>query len=220
MSAHRDEVARGARVHSFDYDPQSVACTQELKRRYFAGDAAWMVEEGSVLDKAYLAKLGRFDIVYSSGVLHHTGAMWQALDNVAPLTADAGRLFIALYNDEGGASRRWRTVKRIYNRLPAPLNALFATPVYMPVELRLFVVHCIRLNVDGYFNSILNYQSVRAMSYWHDMIDWIGGYPFEVATPAEVFDFLRARGFTLARLKTDRGCGCNEFVFRKDAALA
>ena len=28
----------GARVHSFDYDPQSVACTAELKRRYFEGD--------------------------------------------------------------------------------------------------------------------------------------------------------------------------------------
>ncbi len=68
----------GACVRSFDYDPKSVACTQELKRLYFPNDSEWTVEEASVLDRAYLAKLGQFDVVYSWGVLHHTGAMWQA----------------------------------------------------------------------------------------------------------------------------------------------
>ena len=52
-------------MHSFDYDPQSVACTQELKRRYFAEDEQWIIEEGSVLDRNYLSRLGRFDVVYS-----------------------------------------------------------------------------------------------------------------------------------------------------------
>src|SRR5262245_16482315 len=66
----------GARVHSFDYDPNSVACTAELKRRYFPSDSNWTVEEASVLDPAYLAKLGNFDVVYSWGVLHHTGDQW------------------------------------------------------------------------------------------------------------------------------------------------
>jgi len=80
----------GARVHSFDYDPQSVACTAELKRRYFPDDAQWVVEEGSALDMDYLNRLGQFDVVYSWGVLHHTGAMWQALKNVAPLVAGGG----------------------------------------------------------------------------------------------------------------------------------
>src|SRR5690349_14790038 len=89
----------GARVHSFDYDPQSVACGQELKRRYFADDPLWRVEQGSVLDRDYLNPLGSFDVVYSWGVLHHTGAMWEALGNVAPLVAEGGRLFIAIYND-------------------------------------------------------------------------------------------------------------------------
>ena len=65
----------GARVYSFDYDPQSVACTQELRRRFFPGDAAWTVAHGSVLDEPFLATLGQFDIVYSWGVLHHTGHM-------------------------------------------------------------------------------------------------------------------------------------------------
>src|SRR5215213_1120252 len=78
----------GARVHSFDYDPQSVACTQELKRRYFPEDSDWTVEEGSVLDRDYLESLGKFDIVYSWGVLHHTGDMWRALENVPLPVAD------------------------------------------------------------------------------------------------------------------------------------
>src|SRR5438128_11957621 len=42
------------RVHSFDYDENSVACTRELKRRFFPHDADWIVEQGSVLDEAYL----------------------------------------------------------------------------------------------------------------------------------------------------------------------
>src|SRR5262249_8424206 len=97
----------GAKVHSFDYDPESVACTLELKRRYFPGDSTWMVEQGSVLDLAYLNMLGTFDIVYSWGVLHHTGRMWQALNNVKPIVRMGGQLFIAIYNDQGEVTDHW-----------------------------------------------------------------------------------------------------------------
>jgi len=41
----------GARVHSFDFDNDSVACTAELKRRYFLGDGEWTINQASVLDK-------------------------------------------------------------------------------------------------------------------------------------------------------------------------
>jgi 2-polyprenyl-6-hydroxyphenyl methylase/3-demethylubiquinone-9 3-methyltransferase len=59
------------------------------------------------------------------------------------------------------------------------------------------------------------------MSYWHDLIDWIGGHPFEVATPEAIFDFYTANGFELAKLKTCGGrLGCNEFVFRRSPAHA
>jgi 2-polyprenyl-3-methyl-5-hydroxy-6-metoxy-1,4-benzoquinol methylase len=80
----------GARVHSFDYDQQSVACTAELRRRYFPSAGDWVVERGSALDRDYLARLGTFDVVYSWGVLHHTGDMWRALENVKPLVAERG----------------------------------------------------------------------------------------------------------------------------------
>ena len=83
----------GATVHSFDYDPQSVACTVELKRRYYLNDPDWTVEQGSALDKDYLQTLRQWDIVYSWGVLHHTGAMWKALENVVPLVRGGGCSF-------------------------------------------------------------------------------------------------------------------------------
>ena len=44
----------GARVYLFDYDPQSVACTSELRNRYFPNDGNWHVERGSVLDNEFI----------------------------------------------------------------------------------------------------------------------------------------------------------------------
>jgi 2-polyprenyl-6-hydroxyphenyl methylase/3-demethylubiquinone-9 3-methyltransferase len=112
----------GARVHSFDYDPHSVACTTELRRRYFPHDEQWTVEEGSALDAEYLRSLGKFDVVYSWGVLHHTGKMWQGLENAQLPLAPGGKLFIAIYNDLGSRSVRWRWIKRTYNNLPPHLS--------------------------------------------------------------------------------------------------
>lgn len=208
----------GARVLSFDYDPAAVACARELKSRHCEGDEAWQIRAGSVLDRKFLRELGRFDIVYSWGVLHHTGDMWTALANVDGNVAPGGRLFIALYNDQGGASRRWATVKSIYNRLPRYLRGLFAVLVCLPLELREFLSKLLKGRPQDYFTQILGYRRNRGMSWWRDQIDWIGGYPFEVSKPEEVFDFYRARHYTLLKLRTcGRGHGCNEYVFRRDA---
>jgi 2-polyprenyl-6-hydroxyphenyl methylase/3-demethylubiquinone-9 3-methyltransferase len=203
----------GARVHSFDYDPQSVACTAELRRRYYADDPNWKVESGSVLDQQYLSSLGQFEIVYSWGVLHHMGAMWQALGNVAPLVAPGGKLFIAIYNDQGGTSRRWLMVKRLYNRLPRLLRPPFAAFFGVAEQLRPGLA--ILLRGENPLPFSLKSQD-RGMAWWSDVVDWVGGYPFEVARPEEIFDFYRARGFTLLCLKTkDGGHGYNEFVFQR-----
>src|SRR5665647_1089620 len=105
----------GAEVVSFDFDPQSVACTAELRRRYRPDDDNWRVEQGSALDATYLKSLSKFDVVYSWGVLHHTGDMWQALDLVGQMTEPGGRLLIAIYNDQGRASKVWMRVKHTYN---------------------------------------------------------------------------------------------------------
>jgi len=210
----------GARVHSFDFDPNSVACTAELKKRYFPGDNNWIVQEGSALDHEFVSSLGQFDIVYSWGVLHHTGQMWKGLENAAiPVAAD-GKLFVAIYNDTGTQSLRWRWIKKTYNQLPRLLRSPFAMLAIAPDEMKSAIRATIKLRPDQYIRSWTNYdQNNRGMSRWHDIIDWVGGYPYEVATPEEIFDFYRKRGFTLTKLKSGKvGLGCNEFVFQKEQA--
>ena len=207
----------GGTVHSFDLDSDSVGCTLELRRRYFPGDAGWRVERGSALDRDYLSSLGQFDIVYSWGVLHHTGRMYEALENaILPLNA-RGKLFIAIYNDLGSRTRRWRTIKRTYNRLPAAIRPFFTALAAAPNEAKAFVNACVQRQPGQYLRS---WKAVgeRGMSRWRDIVDWVGGYPYEAATPEAIFDFYAARGFRLITLKCGGvGLGCNEFVFQREA---
>jgi 2-polyprenyl-3-methyl-5-hydroxy-6-metoxy-1,4-benzoquinol methylase len=206
----------GARVHSLDYDPHSVACTAELKRRYFPGDLNWMVEEGSALDVDYLNSLGRFDVVYSWGVLHHTGQMWPALDNARLPLAEEGKLFIAIYNDTGSQSTRWKSIKRTYNNLPKVLRLPFALLVMAPLETKSLLRSLATFRLGAYVRSWTEPLPERGMSRWRDVIDWVGGYPYEVAKPEEIFDFYRARGLTLMKMQCGGvGLGCNQFVFVK-----
>jgi 2-polyprenyl-6-hydroxyphenyl methylase/3-demethylubiquinone-9 3-methyltransferase len=205
----------GATVHSFDYDPNSVACTRELRRRYFGDDLQWKVEGGSALDSGYLQSLGSFDVVYAWGVLHHTGQMWDALANVRSLVAPGGTLFIAIYNDKGPESTRWRKLKRIYCSLPGPIKPVFAAAAMLPYEVKDVARSLLALRPQDYVRSWTRYSSNRGMSRWHDVIDWAGGYPYEVATADEIIDFYDRAGFAPQRVNRTNGLGCNEFVFVK-----
>jgi 2-polyprenyl-6-hydroxyphenyl methylase/3-demethylubiquinone-9 3-methyltransferase len=198
----------GAEVVSFDYDPRSVACAAALKSRFFPDDAKWRVERGSALDAAYLRSLGKFDVVYSWGVLHHTGDMWQALDNVRLPVAPGGSLFIAIYNDQGSASRRWRRVKQLYCSGWAGKSAVCA--LFVPY----FFLRALAASLAAGRNVGADYKKQRGMSMTHDWFDWLGGLPFEVAKPEEIFAFYKAKGFRLTNLKTDNGYGNNQFVLQ------
>jgi 2-polyprenyl-6-hydroxyphenyl methylase/3-demethylubiquinone-9 3-methyltransferase len=210
-------VARrlGADVLSFDYDPQSVACTAELRRRYFNDDPNWRVMSGSVLDRNFLESLGQFDIVYSWGVLHHTGKMWQALENVKLNTKPGGALFIAIYNDCGEISRYWMQKKVTYNKLPSLLKFGYAVAIWTPIEFRYFL-HYLRNKVPLQYLSLwTEYKKSRGMSRWHDMIDWIGGYPYEYAKADALVAFYENDGFKLRKLVPNDGYGCHQLVFER-----
>jgi 2-polyprenyl-3-methyl-5-hydroxy-6-metoxy-1,4-benzoquinol methylase len=206
----------GARVHSFDFDPQSVACTQELRSRYFPDDAQWRVESGSALDADYLASLGSFDVVYSWGVLHHTGAMWRGLENAMGRVARPdGKLFIAIYNDQGLKSRVWWFVKAIYNRLPRFMKAPFMHVFMGMVHLGALLKHTLKGQPMVVLRPLLQDARERGMSARHDAVDWIGGFPFEVATFERLEAHFTARGFRLIASSRTTSWGCNELVFQR-----
>ena len=196
----------GARVVSFDYDPESVACTRALKHRYFADDPDWEIAEASVLDPVFMTALGRFDVVYAWGSLHHTGDLWKAMELAANRVGNGGVLYAMIYLDRGWKSIVWRAVKRIY--CSSFVGSLVVLAVFVPYfAIRGGVEDLCRLKNP--VRRYTDYRNERGMSAVHDWIDWLGGYPYEFAKPPEVIRFMEARGFVLQRQRD------MEYVFRR-----
>jgi SAM-dependent methyltransferase len=189
-----------ARVVSFDHDPYSVACGRELKRRYFPAADNWTIEQGNVLDNRYLERLGSFDVVYSFGVLHQTGKLWDALANVAVPVAPGGRLFIAVHRDQGWMSGAWLRVKQLYNS--GVIGRAVVLAAFMPF-----------IRLLGLFDRR------RRRSRVQEWIDWLGRLPFEVASAPAVLAFYKQRRFRLENLGLSGGHGCNEFVFSRSGTM-
>ena len=204
-----------AQVYSFDYDTQSVACTQELRRRYCPDDTHWHIEQGSVLDVGYVSQLGRFDVVYSWGVLHHTGAMWLGIENAIGRVSEGGVLFIAVYNDQGLKSHMWWLVKYLYNKLPRPLNTVYAYSLGLAANVLNILKYTLKLKPMVAIRPLLDYKRSRGMSMMHDLVDWIGGFPYECARYDVLSEYMKARGFVCERGKEATSLGCHEMVFRK-----
>ncbi|KAB8028046.1 class I SAM-dependent methyltransferase [Fluviispira multicolorata] len=204
----------GARVTSFDYDLDSVNCTKFLKEKYNIKND-WDICQGSILDDDFIKKRGQFDIVYSWGVLHHTGQMFHAFENVSTLVRSDGYLFISIYNDQGRASERWKWIKKTYNNS----NFFIRSILILYTFIRFWGISILKDTLKGNpFKSWMNYgKNDRGMTAYHDLIDWVGGYPFEVAKPEDVFQYFKSKDFTLEKMKTYcGGISCNEYLFRKN----
>ncbi len=194
------------RTVSFDLDPMSVRAATQVREK-IGSPENWTIMEGSALDPEFLAGLGQFDVVYSWGVLHHTGRMWEAVRNAATLVKPGGRFYIALYTTDY-KSGYWLKTKQKYNAASAPMKRLMEARYALKGT---FIP--LLLQRRSPFKYLKEYRG-RGMSFYTDVKDWLGGLPYEHAKPEEVLRFGRTElGMELINLAT--GEGCSEYLFRK-----
>ncbi len=198
-------------VTSIDIDPHSVACAQYLRSRSERPED-WEIVRGSVLERPFLEELGTAEVVYSWGVLHHTGAMWTAVENVMELVRPGGLFCLALYRAPKEVGLHMR-LKRTYNALPGPLRPVLASLYYANL-----VAYDVRKRRVSPVRAVREYgERSRGMSLWRDVEDWLGGLPCEFAEPEEVVAFAEPRGFTLEQqILRDPGA-CTEYLLRRAA---
>lgn len=199
----------GATVYSFDFDPCSVECTCALKEKFFPVDERWSISRNSVLDDAFMSALPQFDLVYSWGVLHHTGDMKHAIRNACQRVRPGGLLYLALYR-KTWLCPLWRLEKRIYCSSPDSVRKIVRHSYGAAVRFA--------FTVRGRV-----YSPKRGMDAERDLDDWLGGYPYESITPRKLRRNLAGEGFAL-RSQTIKAegvhitPGCDEYLFERVSA--
>lgn len=197
-------------VTALDIDEDSVETTRKVLKAH--GVAA------TVMKRSVFAidDLGQFDIVYSWGVLHHTGAMWRAVQSAAERVRPGGLLVIALYQKTAMCSP-WTLEKRLYTAAPEPVRRL------MRATYKALFKAGLVLTGRKPHEYERTYKASRGMNWDHDIHDWLGGYPYESSTPDETRAFVAKLGFEPVKIGDLKpglgvfGTGCAEYVFRAKA---
>jgi 2-polyprenyl-3-methyl-5-hydroxy-6-metoxy-1,4-benzoquinol methylase len=196
-------------IFSFDFDPHAVKITKFLRERELLKDQ-WQVEQGSILDKDYLQKLAKYDFVYSWGVLHHTGSVWEAIENTSTLVAPKGKMYLALYSlDVQPNADYWLTVKEKY------VQSSLVTKIIMEQRYlyKYYYGGSFLRHLLGFFKK--EKGRTRGMELMTDVRDWLGGWPMEFVFDADVVSFVEKLGFKTTNIK--KGEACTEFLFQKIA---
>lgn len=204
-------------VVSVDIDADSIACATYLREQE-GNPERWKVIHGSALDEPFMTSLGSFDVVYSWGVLHHTGDMAKALNQAALRVAPGGWFYVAIYNRATpplpnilGRSSVWTRLKRAYVK---------GGPVTKKLLIWMEAIHQFLLFTtrgQNFFKFVRTYSNNRGMNWYRNVVDWVGGYPYEAATPGELFELLKPHNMMLLNVFTTDGLGCHEFLYRKPA---
>ena len=196
-----------SKVLGFDIDEESVSTSKKLLEKVSRWDQdvrkdAVQFKVGSILNEDIGCQ--RYDIVYSWGVLHHTGDMYKAFAAVCRLVEKNGILVISIYNKHF-TSPFWKAVKYTYVKSPNFVKKIL-------IFLALLRYAAVALIISGK----VSLRGERGMHFYTDVVDWIGGYPYEYASVSEVADFFEKNGFKLKTLIKTRGkVGCNQFVFER-----
>jgi len=206
----------GAReVVALDIDGDSVMTTQQVLRTHAAGQS-WSARQASVFD-FQTDSPGAFDVVYSWGVLHHTGDMYRALNAAAALVAPQGQFIFALYR-RTPLCWLWKIEKRWYAGA-SPAAQSRARSVYVGLFRLAFSFVRRRGSFSDY---VAGYGQQRGMDFYHDVHDWLGGWPYESITPARTerlmarLGLYRVRAFILQGVKLGLfGAGCDEYVYAR-----
>jgi predicted RNA methylase len=200
------------RLLAVDLDPNSVQTTRRTLERYAPARANWDCRRISVFDLDP-AEVGTFDIVYSWGVLHHTGAMYKAIEKASAMVKPEGMLTLALYGKTPFCGL-WRIEKRIYSRSPKWVQRAIEKVYSAVVAARLALKgESLKKRRETYFQQ-------RGMDMYHDTRDWLGGYPYESISPQEAMTFMHKLGFEPIRSFVCPsigllGAGCDEYSFTK-----
>lgn len=197
------------RVVAFDYDPDSVETSRHVRAWAGIAEDRWAISQGSALDKAFMEALPKSDVVYSWGVLHHTGSMWEAVRNAAIPLAPGGEYYIALYSSDNYVDPTpefWIRLKRAYNQANPLTKKL--------MELKYVYWILIRPEIEAGRDALHLMESYgkRGMTSWTDAKDWLGGYPMEFSGYAETRNFCK-REFGLDLVNGLTGEGCTEYLF-------
>lgn len=204
----------GAKVVGCEINVKLKSVFAENKRRFFKKiNYKIPIIIGSILDEKVVKKIKancpnrktkKFDFVYSWGVLHHTGKMWEAIEKSCCLVNKKGHLIISIYNRHW-SSPFWKIIKYVYNFSPEILRRLMIIVFYLIIAIVKFAF--LRKNP---------FVLKRGMNFYYNVIDWVGGYPYEYASTKEIKKFVEQKGFKLVKLiKAEVPTGCNEFIFKK-----
>ena len=209
--------AGAERVSSFDYDIDSVRTTEYLRTEKAGAPDNWTVQQGSVLDADYVRSLGQFDIVYSWGVLHHTGDQWTAIRNASYPVGEGGLFYIALYSADvqiNPTAEEWLEIKQRYVR-----SSKLGRARLVWWYIWNFSMGRNPLKLSDVIKTAYEYRFKRGMSYLTDIRDWVGGWPMEFSHDADVLKFADEElGFDLVRIA--QGEANTEYLLRRRAAGA